>query len=212
MVSHNLFAVKAMCRRVLVLSSVGLQFDGSPAEGLDLYEKDSRLDPDPWSRGTIGEDIDKWAIFVRSIELLDTGNEPRSVYDYGEQMRARIHYEIRTPVKYPNFYLGLLRSDDIACCTFSSARDGFTVPLLEKSGMIELTTPPLRLVSSSYRTFIFVWDQDFKNLYSAQPGPPFHVRDEVLDQEFGVIHSPADWRWREMMIGNDSKDVAMSVG
>src|SRR5215470_13777299 len=33
MVSHNLFAIKAMCRRVLLLSSGSCQYDGSPAEG-----------------------------------------------------------------------------------------------------------------------------------------------------------------------------------
>src|SRR5215475_14231364 len=60
MVSHNLFAVKAMCRRVLLLSAGRRQFDGLPAEGIDLYEKDARLEADPWAIGMIGENIDRW--------------------------------------------------------------------------------------------------------------------------------------------------------
>lgn len=195
MVSHNLFAIKALCRRVLVLSGGGLQFDGLPAEGLELYEKDARLEADPWAIGVIGEGIDHWPIVIRSVEYLDADGRPRAVYDYGERMRVRIHYEVRRPVKYPNFYFAIRRSDNLACCSFSAARDGVTVPLLDKSGVIELQTAPIRLVADQYGSWAIVWDREFKNLYCGQIGPNFHVRDEVLNSEFGVFHEPAEWRW-----------------
>jgi len=195
MVSHNLFAVKAMCRRVLLLSGGKRQFDGSPTEGIELYENDSQLDADPWATGVLGN-IDNWPIIINCVEYLDIDGNPRTVYDYGERMRVRIHYEVRTPIKYPNFYFAIRRSDNIACCSFSAARDGVTVPLLEKSGVIELQTPPLRLVSDQYGSWTIVWDRDFKNLYCGQIGPNFHVRDEVLNSNFGVFHEPAEWNWR----------------
>jgi homopolymeric O-antigen transport system ATP-binding protein len=195
LVSHDLFAVKAMCRRVLTLSAGGLKFDGLPAEGIDLYEKDSRLEADPGAAGIIGEDIDQWPIVIRSVELLDAEGSPRTVYDYGERMRARIHYEARRPVRYPNFYLGIRRADNVACLSFSAARDGVTIPFLDRCGVIELLTPPLRLVSDLYSTYAVVWDHEFKTLYCGQIGPNFHVRDEVLNQHFGVFHVPGEWRW-----------------
>jgi lipopolysaccharide transport system ATP-binding protein len=110
-------------------------------------------------------------------------------------MRVRIHYEARRPVRYPNFYLGIRRADNLACCSFSAARDGVTIPFLDRGGVIELLTPPLRLVSDLYSTFAVVWDHEFKNLYCGQIGPNFHVRDEVLNQHFGVFHVPGEWRW-----------------
>jgi lipopolysaccharide transport system ATP-binding protein len=195
LVSHNLFAVKAMCRRVLALSAGKLQFDGLAAEGIDLYEKDSRLEADPLAAGIIGEDINQWPIIIRSMELLDTEGVPRTVYEYGERMLARIYYEARQPVNYPNFYLGIRRPDNVVCCSFSAARDGVTAPILDRSGVIELLTQPLRLVSDLYSTYAAVWDREFKNLYCGQIGPNFHVRDEVLNEHFGVFHVPAEWRW-----------------
>ena len=208
MVSHNLFAVKAMCRRVLVLSRGRRQFDGSPAEGIELYEKDSHLEADPWAVGVIGEGIDNWPIVIRSVEYLDSDGGPRTVYDYGERMRVRIHYEVRRPVKYPNFYFAIRRSDNVACCSFSAARDGVTVPLLDKSGVIELHTPPLHLVSDQYGSWAIVWDREFKNLYCGQIGPNFHVRDEVLNSNFGVFHEPAEWRWGANSHGNVAQALA----
>jgi len=195
MVSHNLFAVKAMCRRVLLLSGGRCQFDGSPAEGIELYEKDSRLEADPWAIRVIGEDFNRWPIIIRYVEFLDGDGQPRTVYEYGERMRVRIHYEVRRPIKYPNFCFEIRRSDNVLCCSFSAAREGVTAPLLEKSGMIEFLTPPVRLVSELYGTNAVVWDRDFKNLYCGQIGPTFHIRDDVLNPEFGVFHEPAEWRW-----------------
>jgi lipopolysaccharide transport system ATP-binding protein len=205
MVSHNLFAVKAMSRRVLLLSGGKRQFDGSPTEGIELYENDSQLEADPWATGVLGN-IDNWPIIINCVEYLDIDGNPRTVYDYGERMRVRIHYEVRTPIKYPNFYFAIRRSDNIACCSFSAARDGVTVPLLEKSGVIELQTPPLRLVSDQYGSWTIVWDRDFKNLYCGQIGPNFHVRDEVLNSNFGVFHEPAEWNWR---VNGASKQVML---
>jgi lipopolysaccharide transport system ATP-binding protein len=205
MVSHNLFAVKAMSRRVLLLSGGKRQFDGSPTEGIELYENDSQLEADPWATGVLGN-IDNWPIIINCVEYLDIDGNPRTVYDYGERMRVRIHYEVRTPIKYPNFYFAIRRSDNIACCSFSAARDGVTVPLLEKSGVIELQTPPIRLVSDQYGSWTIVWDRDFKNLYCGQIGPNFHVRDEVLNSNFGVFHEPAEWNWR---VNGASKQVML---
>ncbi|MCI0389850.1 MAG: ABC transporter ATP-binding protein [Acidobacteria bacterium] len=210
MVSHNLFVVKAMCRRVLLLSAGRRQFDGSPAEGIELYEKDSRLEADPWAIGVIGENIDRWPLVIRFVEFLDAEGARRTVYDYGERMRVRIHYEVRSPVKYPNFCFEIKRSDNILCCSFSAARDGVTAPLLEKSGVIELLTPPVRLVSELYGTHAIVWDREFKNLYCGQIGPTFHIRDEVLNPEFGVIHEPAEWRWRSN--GDCQQIVPATIG
>jgi lipopolysaccharide transport system ATP-binding protein len=195
LVSHNLFAVKAMCRRALVLSTGRLQFDGSAYEGVEIYQNNSGLEATPWALEVIGRDVGKWPIILTALEFFDAEGQPRSEYDYGERMRVRIHYDLRRPIEFPNFYLSFQRSDNVWCCSFSAARDGATAPLLKESGFIELLTPPLRLVSDLYGAYAAVWDQEFKNLYSAQTGPTFHVRDEILNPDFGVFHEPAEWRW-----------------
>ena len=195
LVSHNLFAIKAMCRRVLALSAGRLQFDGLAAQGVEIYQENSQLEAAPWALEVVGRDIGKWPIILSALEFFDAEGQPRKVYDYGERMLVRIHYELRTPIKFPNFYLSFQRSDNVWCCSFSAARDGATTPLLRKSGFIELLTPPLRLVSDLYGAYAAVWDREFKTLYSAQIGPNFHVRDETLNSDFGVFHEPAEWRW-----------------
>jgi len=205
LVSHNLFAVKAMCRRVLALSAGKLQFDGPAAEGVGIYQENSRLEAAPWALEAVGRDVSQWPIILNALEFLDAEGRPRSVFDYGERMRVRMRYDLRKPIKSPNFYLSFQRSDSVWCCSFSAARDGATMPLLKESGVIELLTPPIRLAPDLYSVYAAVWDRDFKNLYSAQSGPTFHVRDESLNPNFGVFHEPAEWRWR---VNGDGKQVA----
>src|SRR5262245_45737151 len=197
LVSHNLFAIKAMCRRALVLSAGRLQFDGSAARAVEIYQENSQLEATPGALEEVGRDVSQWPIILSGLEFLDPEGLPRSVYDHGERMRVRIHYELRRPIKFPNFYLSFQRSDSVWCCSFSAARDGVTTPLLRESGFIELLTPPLRLVSDLYGVYAAVWDQEFKTLYSGQTGPNFHIRDETLNSDFGVFHEPAVWRWSD---------------
>jgi homopolymeric O-antigen transport system ATP-binding protein len=209
MVSHNMGAIKAMCRRALVLSGGSLQFDGPTAEGVEIYENNSQLEADPWALETVGRDVNQWSIIFRAVEFLDAEGQERSVYDYGQRMRVRISYELRKPIKFPNFYLSFRRSDNVWCCSYSAARDGVTTPLLEESGVIELLTPPIRLTPDFYGAYLAVWDQEFKNLYSAQTGPNFRVRGDTLDSNFGVFHEPAEWRWEAKGDGNQ---VASAFG
>ncbi|MBI3881581.1 MAG: ABC transporter ATP-binding protein [Verrucomicrobia bacterium] len=196
MVSHNMFAVKALCGRALVLAGGRLQFDGPAAEGIRLYESDSRLEADPWAVGVIGEEMSRWPIVIKRVETLDEKGEPRTIFNHGERMRFRIEYELRRPVKFPNFCIGVRRADNVSVCSFSAARDGLTTPLLERSGTVEMLTAPLRLVAELYSTHVIVWDRDFKTLHCGQMGPVFHVRDEVLNSEFGVFNEPAEWQWQ----------------
>jgi lipopolysaccharide transport system ATP-binding protein len=204
LVSHNLFAIKAMCRRALVLSAGRLQFDGSAARGVEIYQENSQLEATPGALEEVGRDISQWPIILSGLEFLDVEGRPRSTYDHGERMRVRIHYDLRRPIKFPNFYLSFQRSDSVWCCSFSAARDGVTTPLLMESGVIELLTPPLRLVADLYGAYAAVWDQEFKTLYSAQTGPNFHIRDETLNSDFGVFHEPAEWRWDANGVENEA--------
>ena len=134
LVSHNLFAVRAMCRRALVLSGGRLQLDGSANEGVDIYQENSQMEATSWALEVVGRDVSKWPIILTAMEFIDAEGRPRTVYDYGEQMRVRIHYELRRPIEFPNFYLSFQRSDNVWCCSFSAARDGATAPYSKRAG------------------------------------------------------------------------------
>lgn len=195
LVSHNMFAVKAMCERCIYLSAGTLEFDGRPETAIQLYEKDSRLGTLPWAQKSLGSDPSKGAIHVSKIELLDEAGAPRTVYSFGDRMRIRIHLDAAQAIEDPNFVLSIVRSDDVACCNYSTALDGFDISSQTGSRTIELLTPPLKLVSELYAIHLLIRDRGFNRIYSAQSGPTFHVSHELLSPDFGVFHEQAQWSW-----------------
>lgn len=192
-VSHNMFAVKSMCSRVLFLSEGRIRFDGSPAEAIQLYEGPNKTSALPWAQNAIGAEPSEWDIFVESVETLDEEGAQRTLFNFGERIRIRLNYSVRRTVENPNFLVSFIRSDDVSCCNYNTAMDGFAVPSLATGGSIELLTPPLNLVSESYKILVLVRDAKFERLYCAQIGSTFHVRHDLLNTHFGVFHEQGEW-------------------
>lgn len=192
-VSHNMFAVKSMCNRVIFLSEGMIRFDGSPADAIQLYEGENKTSALPWAQNAIGTDPSQWDVYVEKVETFDMTGMQRNLFNYGERMRIRLNFTVRNTVTNPNFLISFIRSDEVACCNYNTAMDGFAVPSLEVDGTIELLTPPLNLVSESYSIIVLIRDAAFEHLYCAQVGKTFHVRHELLNTHFGVFHEQGEW-------------------
>jgi lipopolysaccharide transport system ATP-binding protein len=194
-VSHSMFAVKALCDRAIYLAQGRLTADGTTEEVTRHYDQDSRLDMAAWAQNMVGSDPSKCPIFIEKVEMLDEAGNERTIFDFGERVRLRLHYNAREPIAEPNFNVCFLRSDDIACCNYNTALANFPTGTVHGPGVIEMLTPPLKLIAELYSMQILVWDPKFSRLYCAQQGKNFHVRHPLLSTEFGIFHEPAEWRW-----------------
>lgn len=194
-VSHNMFAIKAMCDRAVYLLRGRVALDGTTEEVTRLYDQEGRLDMAAWATRLVGSDPTKCPIWIRDFELLGEDGQPRTIFEHGERMRIRLHFEAQKDLHSPNFNVSFIRSDDIACCNYNTAMDGFPTASVSGSGVIELLTPPIKLVADLYSIQVLVWDPKFQRLYSAQAGKNFHVSHPVLSTEFGVYHEAAQWCW-----------------
>ena len=195
-VSHNMFSIKTMCQRVIYLNRGHIVFDGPTDEGLRRYEADSRLAPTFWFRAP-----DNPAIVATDVELLDEGCKPRTLFNFGERMRVRIHYLAVRPVEEPHFLCSIIRSDETLCCNFSSWSDNVKLPVVEGRGVVELLTPPLKLVSERYTVSVVIRQHGFERVLSAQVGATFHLRHDTFDTNaFGVFHEAGEWRFNDTTI------------
>ncbi|MGE0684435.1 MAG: ABC transporter ATP-binding protein [Candidatus Binatia bacterium] len=201
-VSHNMFTMASMCNRVIYLVDGRVRFDGASDDVIKLYEEETHLNGSVQiANGANGRSAQS-PLSVTSLAILGEDGNSRRSFDYGERMRIRLRFEATQPVKNPNFVVALIRSDNVACCNYSSVVDGENIPSLCGSGTVEVLTPPLKLTSELYSIHVLVWDHEFKRLYfSRQTGTSFHVRHDLFTSHFGVFHEPGQWSWRpdEMM-------------
>jgi lipopolysaccharide transport system ATP-binding protein len=200
-VSHNMFVVKALCDRCICLDQGRVQADGATEDVTSGYDQQSRLDVAGWAKAMVGADPTRCPIFITAVDVLDKHGRPRRMFEHGQRMRVRLQYRATHPVADPNFCVALIRSDNVACCNFSSALDKFATGKVVGEGTIELAIPPLKLVADLYSLQVLVWDASFKRLHCAQTGPDFHVRDPLLSTEFGVFHEAAEWAMPKRALG-----------
>jgi len=191
-VSHNMFSIKSMCERVVYLRKGQIVYDGPTDDGIALYEEDCRLATASW----IEKPPEEWPVLITDCQLLHANGESGNVFDFGEPVKLRMAYRTRGAVKDPNFIVALVRSDNVACCNYSTEADGVAVGTLEGEGEIVLDMPPLKLVSEAYTVSILVREPGFGQLLAQQTLGAFHVRHDLYDMHFGVYHERAQWTFR----------------
>ncbi|MBV8073219.1 MAG: ABC transporter ATP-binding protein [Acidobacteriaceae bacterium] len=196
-VSHNMFSIKNMCNRVIYLRRGRIQFDGPTDRGIKLYEEDCRLSTPSWAEVKSEARV----IAVTDVALLDESGRAKSVFDYAERMRLRFTCEGRPLSEPVNFIVAFVRSDGVPCCCYSTELDGLSVDFSSGMRIIELLTPPLKLVSEMYTIEIIARKEGFQELLCAQVGATFHVRHAFLDTHFGVFHETAEWSCGELTMG-----------
>lgn len=199
-VSHNMFSIKTMCRRVIYLKHGQVHFDGPTDEGIKFYEDDCSLSTLPWA----GRNPDEWPIFITDCAVSDEYGRSKKVFAHGERMRLRLRFQARQRVEDPNFIVAFVRSDGVACCNYSSELDGIGLGRVDGEGIIELMTPPIMLVAELYTLHILVRERGFQKLLCGQIGGTFHVAHDIYDMHFGVFHEPGQWTWQGGSFGTDA--------
>jgi lipopolysaccharide transport system ATP-binding protein len=188
-----MFSIKSMCERVIYLKKGQIVFDGPTADGLKLYEDDSRLQDAPWFKEA---DEGGRPITFTDVRLLNERGVESNVFNFGERMTIRLRYQTNGRVERPDIRLGFDRDDGTHTMTFSSQADGVDLPWLEGEGEIEVRTPPIKLVSDLYVCNVVVRDPA-AHMIAAQIGGHFHVRHPVFAANaFGVFHEAGEWRVR----------------
>jgi len=190
-VSHNMFSIKSMCERVIYLKRGQVVYDGPTDVGLKMYEDDSRLTVSSWFH----DESPKPSMTITDAQLLDESGKETGVIDYGQRLTVRIHYKTFRPIEQPDFRLGINRSDEIHCSTYSSYADGVNIPMIDGEGMLELRTAPMTLVSELYTANISVREKGYGRTVCAQVAGHFHLRHPVFaSNAFGVYHESGEWR------------------
>lgn len=190
-VSHNMFNIKSMCDRVICLQSGSIVYDGAIDRGIEIYERGAHLSVVPWAK----EDTSKWPIILTDIETCNELGEPQAVFDMGDRMVVRLHFNARQSIAAPRFMVAFMRSDNVGCTVWANEPDGVELDRLDGEGVLEVRTPPIKLVAEKYTLHVLVRAGGSHDLLCAQVGRTFHVRHPLLDAaDYGVFHEPAEWR------------------
>jgi lipopolysaccharide transport system ATP-binding protein len=189
-VSHNMFSIKTMCDRVIYLRKGEVIYDGDVPGGIELYEQDCRGAALAWTETKPEE----WPIYITGCELLDERGTVKTMFEFGERMTLRLHYDTREAVDDPNFIVAMIRSDGVAACNYSTELDGLSMGKVTGPGTLELQLPAIKLVSEMYTINVLIRAKGFQQILCGQTASTFHVRHHLFNTHFGVFHEAGHWR------------------
>ncbi len=202
-VSHNMYSIKTMCQRVIYLRKGKIVFDGPTAEGLKLYEDDSRMKDTHW----FWSDDDERPIRFTSGTIEGPDGADSSVFAHGDRLTIRLRYSTTRRIEAPDVRISIDRQDDTHCMTFSTRQDGAEIPYLEGEGELVVQTPPIRLTSDFYLANVAVRERRVGKLLAAQIISHFHVSDpDLASLSYGVFNEAGTWRHTEGLAVSSADD------
>jgi ABC-type polysaccharide/polyol phosphate transport system ATPase subunit len=218
-VSHDMGAVKNMCRHVVLLDRGEIVEQGTAERVADEYLKRAH------ARGnerlmTINREADaypRWGsgeILTGDIDMLGPDGKPSLVFRTGEPFVVRVPYRVRAPVRRPVFGLGIYRAD--GTYVNGSNHDWRDRPIrIEgvepgEEGEARMEFPSMPVLPGQYYLTMYLYDHSL-----AAPTPidqrEHAVTFEVLDarnHQHGIVSLPTRWsvRRRRPTAGGEARE------
>jgi lipopolysaccharide transport system ATP-binding protein len=200
-VSHNMYLVKAVCRRGMYLQGGRIRVAGTADEVMEAYERDlhleraSRLASDVPAEGSCAEEIE-----IVDVEVLGPDGEQSPELLLSTQVATvRITYHAYADLGRVHVSVFVRRSDGLVCCMSRTSLDGVDLHVRRGVGTVSVQFEPLQLVSGTYcGEAYFLNATDSLGITGGRQSRWFSVSGSALNhaQSSGVFEPAVRWTHR----------------
>jgi ABC-type polysaccharide/polyol phosphate transport system ATPase subunit len=188
-VSHNLYAVKALCRRGLFLCQGKAQEMGEIGRVVHAYEDYVRKR----GEGEVGMRRGSGEAEIVEVKLLNGDGEETGVFRTGDRMVVRMEYVAHRRIEEPVFGVTIRRADGLLCSAVNTRLDGFHIENIEGEGAVELEYRSLNLLPGTYRVTVAIHESEGMVPYDYHENAyTFEVRTDLGDE--GAVYLEHRWR------------------
>ena len=205
-VSHDMDAVRNLCRRVIWVEDGVMKKDGDPTEVIKEYMSSfvamgetGRDLTGVTNRGGNGE------VQYTGIELLNGNGQGLQTVHSGDSFVVRLHYHAKRQIRSPNFALDLYTQLGTKVTSFNTWASGFDVSYLNPGdGYLDLKVSDFNLSPGRY--FISLWLASPGNLWydrvdqcaaiDVEPTDFYNAGRGIKPQHkhlYGVVFLPCEW-------------------
>jgi len=167
LVSHDMRQIRQMCSRAIWLNEGCIEHAGNAEEVVQAYLAFA----DSTDTEIIGpEHGGRWG--TREIEITDVelrGEDPsHRVYQCGDSLTVRIHYNAHRAIRNPVFGLAIHRSDGLHITGPNTHTDGVSTGTVEGSGYVEYAVHNIPLLPGVYNLSVAIYDSAIRHPYDHQ--------------------------------------------
>jgi ABC-type polysaccharide/polyol phosphate transport system ATPase subunit len=194
-VSHNIWSIKRLTRRSILISDGRIIDDGDTNEVADRYYEvmlqQETMQPTAKDY-QLSEFVGTGEVVLRAIKLLDPAGQEANVFDAGTRMSIVLTLFARMPLQNVSFSLIFRRTDGVTAFCLGQMAGGtlqpsgafedtvFALPAGEST--VELTLDPLLLAPSDF--FLDLHLFDFKDFSGFTSNQQYYFKTHICD--FGV--------------------------
>jgi lipopolysaccharide transport system ATP-binding protein len=200
-VSHDLNAVRRLCRRAIWLDRGKVESDGHPDTVIREYsyrsyqEHAASVDRAESCRHGTGE------VRFQEVRILDGHGNPRDFFNTGEPFVIEMRYRADCRVERPVFGIAIHRSDGVHVTGPNTQLGQIEIPSVQGEGTVRYTVPSLPLLEATYYISVAAVDWDDTRIFD------YHDRLYPLrvlsspDERYGMITLQGTWSWSEKGAG-----------
>lgn len=187
-VSHNIEAIRTLCRRGIWLKAGGLMMDGEISSVADEYTK-----------SLFSEEVPSWdnpdyGICLNKLALKNGRGEQTNHFAPGEDLRVEISFQARKRVNRPRFAIGIVGANG-SCFTSNMLLDGKFPEYLEGEGTLTCVFKAIPLLPQTYTVKMAVRDETIKDfIFPYKDVTSFNVTGNLA--EYGYEGEYVHWASR----------------
>ena len=183
-VSHNMYQVRHLCERALLLLNGELRFLGKTNEAISAYERTLHVSVDRESDSEPQGLADGPAtLMISDIALLNIEGQPISHLKCEQDLVVQISYCSFQPIVNPIIRIRLIRADGTVCAMTASAYESDLAWTLTGEGNIVLRFEPIQLASGRYLVDLNILDSTDSMLLTGGQSGWFDVEDLSFGHE-----------------------------
>ncbi|HLB11319.1 MAG TPA: ABC transporter ATP-binding protein [Dehalococcoidia bacterium] len=204
LVSHNLQMVADLCTQAVWLEGGVERAMGPSNEVVDQYlewanrKNKVRLEAVHRPQASSEGETRRWGTReaeIIQVELLDANGQPTSVFDTGDTMVARLHYQAHQPVERPVFGVAIHRADNLQINDPNTKASGYNIEHIEGCGAVDFVVDSLPLLEGQYLFSAAIYDNSCIHPYDHHDRLySFSIQPRTTGQRSGIFQMPARWK------------------
>ncbi len=150
MVSHNLQAVRNICRKALWLDNSKIKEFGEVHHVCDLYEENIIMSQESGYE-TLGSQLSyDSSVKISKVEFLNKNNRICTNFKVGDYFKLRIHFACRRTVKNPIFTVSMFNAKGLLVSSNFSNFDGYKIAQISGLGYTDFCINRLEFKPGKY--------------------------------------------------------------
>jgi lipopolysaccharide transport system ATP-binding protein len=195
LVSHNLSLIQNMCKRVILLNKGEVLKIGLPEEVVPYYKnmvykvEEEKLKETQSSADYKIRVAEESPARITSAVIYDGESHQKDTFRVGEIISVKVDFETKEKIESPIFWVGIIRADEVLCCSSNTKEENCLVDSIYGKGAININFGKLNLGPGIYMINISAWDREGIHPYFRQK-LVFKIETEGLKEHDGEVFLP----------------------